>query len=115
MLCNNSFLQGDSFLNSEIYDQVRLMPKYKKLVRTRRNFALMLAGVVFFIYFTFILIIAFSPKTLGITLGSGVTTIGIPMGICIILMCFILTGVYIKKANNEFDSLVNEIKEELTY
>lgn len=64
------------------------------------------------IYYTFILVIAFSPKTLGTPISDGVSTIGIPVGVLIILLCFILTGIYTKRANTEFDALTKEIKED---
>jgi uncharacterized membrane protein (DUF485 family) len=63
------------------------------------------------IYFGFILVIAFAPKLLGTPLFSGsVTTIGIPIGIGVILSAFILTGIYVKRANGEFDELTGRIK-----
>jgi len=39
-----------------------------------------------------------------------VTTIGIPIGMAIILFAFVLTGIYTKRANGEFDDLANKIK-----
>ncbi len=39
-------------------------------------------------------------------------TVGIPVGILIILSAFLLTGLYVRKANGEFDQLNREIVEE---
>ena len=64
------------------------------------------------VYFTFILTIAFNPSALGTPISSdSVTTIGIPIGIAIIIFAFILTGIYTKRANGEFDDLSNKIKQ----
>ena len=42
--------------------------------------------------------------------ADSVTTIGIPIGMIIIVFAFILTGIYTKRANGEFDDLSNKIK-----
>jgi hypothetical protein len=49
----------------------------------------------------------------GCTARPGMTmTVGIPVGILIILSAFVLTGLYVRKANGEFDQLNREIVEE---
>ena len=37
---------------------------------------------------------------------------GIPVGLSVIIIAFVLTGIYTKRANGEFDDLTNQIKEE---
>jgi len=71
-------------MTKEQVEQVRNNPKYQKLVKTRDKFAWTLTIVMLVVYFAFILTIAFSPETLGAKLGSGVMTVGIPVGIAII-------------------------------
>ena len=61
------------------------------------------------IYYGFILILAFTPKSLGASLSGGVTTVGMPVGVLIILSAFVLTGIYVGKANTTFDDLNNQI------
>jgi uncharacterized membrane protein (DUF485 family) len=64
-------------------------------------------------YYAFILVIAFNPKLLAIKIAEGsVISVGIPVGILLILFSFALTGIYVVRANGEFDRLNNEIKEE---
>jgi uncharacterized membrane protein (DUF485 family) len=65
------------------------------------------------VYYAFIMTIAFAPSTLGASLSGGVTTIGIPIGIAIIIIAFALTGIYTKRANSEFDDLINQVKEDI--
>jgi uncharacterized membrane protein (DUF485 family) len=100
-------------MDEKVMDEIENSENYKKLVKERSRFAWKLAGVMLFVYYAFILTIAFSPKTLGASLG-GVMTVGIPVGIFIILFAFLLTGVYTWRANSEFDSLTEKIKEELS-
>lgn len=87
-------------------------PKYRKLVISRSRTAWTLSAAMLAIYLGFILLIAYAPKFLGAPIGSGVTTIGIPIGLSVIVSAFILTGVYVRKANATFDRLTREIVEE---
>jgi uncharacterized membrane protein (DUF485 family) len=45
-------------------------------------------------------------------LGTGVTTIGIPIGLFVIVSAFVLTGIYVSKANSKYDALIRRIVEE---
>ena len=49
------------------------------------------------IYYGFILIVAFAPSVLGIPI-YGVVTLGIPIGVFIIVAAFVLTGIYVRRA-----------------
>ena len=39
------------------------------------------------------------------------STVGIPVGVIVIIIAFVLTGIYVKRANTEFDDLTRKIKE----
>jgi uncharacterized membrane protein (DUF485 family) len=92
-------------------DQVKNNPKFQQLVKARSAFAWKLSIAMLVVYYAFILTIAFSPATLGASMG-GIITVGIPVGVGIIVFAFILTGIYVKRANTEFDTLTQQIKEE---
>ena len=102
-------------MNHEIYEKVRNNPKYIELIKKRSSFAWKLSFLILTVYYVFIMIIAFIPETLGQTIGNSVTTIGMPIGLGIIFLCFILTGIYTSRANNEFDKLNNEIKDDIRF
>ena len=98
-------------MEQNIVDKVKSDPNFHKLVSERSKFAWKLTIAMLIVYFTFILTIAFNPSALGTPLGDDtVTTIGIPVGIIIIVFAFILTGIYVKRANSEFDDLTDKIK-----
>ena len=97
-------------MNQEIYKRVRNNPKFSELVKKRSGLAWKLSAIIFVVYYSFIMLIAFSPETLAQPIGEGVTTIGIPVGISIILLCILLTGIYIRRANSEFDKLIDDIR-----
>ncbi|MEA2073967.1 MAG: DUF485 domain-containing protein [Campylobacterota bacterium] len=99
-------------MNKELVEKIKANPDYQKLVKTRTGFAIKLTISMLVVYFTFILTIAFNPSALGTPMSAdSVTTIGIPIGIAIIVFAFLLTGVYTKRANSEFDDLSNKIKQ----
>lgn len=100
-------------MTNEQLQAIKSNPKYKELISKRSSFAWTLSVIMLVVYFSFILLIAFNPSALGATLSGSVITIGIPVGIAVILIAFILTGVYVKKANSEFDALTEEIKKEV--
>ncbi len=101
-------------LTPEMIEHIKHNPKYQLLVTKRSKFAWTLSIVMLIVYYAFILTIAFDPSALGKPLSeNSVTTIGIPIGIAIILIAFALTGIYVKRANGEFDDLSREVKEEL--
>ena len=39
------------------------------------------------------------------------TTVGIPIGVAVIVAAFVLTGIYVRRANAEFDTLTRQIVE----
>ena len=100
-------------MNKETVARIKNNPKYQELVSKRSRFAWTLSIIMLVVYYAFILAIAFDPAMLGAKRGAGVMTIGIPIGIAIIVISFILAGIYVKKANNEFDAMTQEVKDEL--
>ena len=73
-----------------------------------------MAILMLVIYYGFILIIAYAPQFLAQPIGPGWTmTIGIPIGVGVIVSAFVLTGIFINRANTVFDDLNNQIKEEV--
>jgi len=100
-------------MTKEQIEHVKNNPKYQKLVKERSKFAWTLSIIMLVIYYAFIMTIAFNPAALGTKIGDGVMTIGIPIGIAIIFIAFILAGIYVRRANGEFDQLTKEVREEL--
>jgi len=98
----------------ETVEEIRNNPKYQELVAKRSRFAWTLSILMLLVYYTFIMIIAFKPELLAMPISDGsVISIGIPIGIFIILFSFFITGLYVYRANNTYDVLLDEIKAEL--
>jgi uncharacterized membrane protein (DUF485 family) len=93
--------------------RIRREPLFRELVDKRKHFAWLLSAAMLVIYFGFILVIAFAPKVLGTPIGGGVMTVGIPVGLFVIVSAFVLTGIYVYRANSEFDPITLQIKEKV--
>jgi uncharacterized membrane protein (DUF485 family) len=100
-------------MNDSIYLSIQNSPLFKELVSKRERFAWILSAIMLGLYAAFIFLIAYGPHVLGakISPDSSITW-GIPIGVGLILSAFILTGVYIYRANGEFDDLNKAILKE---
>ena len=83
-------------------------PNYKALVSERTTFGWVLAMLIVVLYYGYIAIVAFSPATLA-TRVSGAITLGLIMGVGLILASILLTGLYVLRANARYDQLTEEI------
>jgi uncharacterized membrane protein (DUF485 family) len=92
--------------------EIEKNPKFQELVSTRKTLGWTLSVLMLVIYFGFILLVAFDKGLLGAPLGAGVTTVGIPVGLAVIISAFVLTGIYVVKANARYDELTRQIVEE---
>jgi uncharacterized membrane protein (DUF485 family) len=86
--------------------------RYLALVRTRSRFAWSLSIVVLIVYFGFVGLVAFNKPLLGRSLFGGATSVGIPVGLGIILLSITLTAVYVRRANGAFDAELAAIRAE---
>ncbi len=85
-------------------------PRFAQLQKERKRLAFILSVLVLCVYFAFILTIAFHPEFLAQTISKdSVITIGIPLGIFVIVFSFLMTGVYVYFANKQFDTYIKEI------
>ena len=88
-------------------------PKYRELVRRRTRFGWLLSAVMLIAYFGYILLIAFDKELLARPIGNGVTSVGIPLGFGIILLGILLTAIYVRRANKEYDALLRSLLEDV--
>jgi len=79
------------------------------LVAERSKLGTTLSIIMIVIYFGFILMVAFAPGFLGASLTGGVTTIGIVIGLAVIISAFALVGFYVNRANGSYDTLTQKI------
>jgi uncharacterized membrane protein (DUF485 family) len=99
-------------MSDQILAHIRANPKYQELKRRRTGFGVFLSILMLLVYYGFIALIAFNKEFLGTPIGSGVTTIGIPIGMGVIVFTIVITGIYVRRANTEFDALSEEVLRE---
>ena len=90
--------------HTDTYAQIRNNPKFQALVAKRNSYSFIMTILMMVVYYGYILLIAFNKEWLGTKIGAGVTTIGIPMGLGVIVFTIVLTVIYVRRANTEFDS-----------
>jgi uncharacterized membrane protein (DUF485 family) len=86
---------------------------FKALVHERTRFGVTLTIVMLVIYYGFILLVAFGKGFLATKIGGGVTTIGMVIGLAVILSAFVLTGIYTQRANSRYDDLAEKLRKDL--
>ncbi len=89
--------------------RIRANPAFHELERKRSSFSWTLAAVMFVVYMAFILLVAFFHSVVAQPIGSGPLTLAFPLGLGVIVLAVVLTGVYVVRANSEFDRLTREI------
>ena len=94
-----------------VVDKIKQLPEYHQLVKQRGRLAWQLSALMLAAYFGFILLVAFSPDFFKTVVWGQYTTIGFPLGVGIILLAFMLTGIYVYRANRHFDALTQHIKQ----
>ncbi|KGT46295.1 MULTISPECIES: DUF485 domain-containing protein [Acinetobacter] len=88
-------------------------PKFKEMVRRKRNLSWTLTAIMLFVYVGFMLLVGYNKEFLLSSISGGVTTWGIPLGLGIIVLSFVLCGVYSYIANNRLDQLNQEAVREV--
>jgi uncharacterized membrane protein (DUF485 family) len=95
-----------------LIDRIQSNPKYLELRRKRNRFGWLLTILMMVVYYGYIALIAFDKPFLAKPIGDGVTSIGIPIGLGVIVFTIVITAIYIRRANGEFDRLTAEILKE---
>jgi uncharacterized membrane protein (DUF485 family) len=98
-------------MNTDLIGRIHRSPKYAELVESRSRFSKTLAIVMLVIYFVFIFLVAFLHSVMAINVG-GVITLAFPLGLLVMASAVVVTGIYVVRANGEYDRLTREIVEE---
>lgn len=97
-------------MSSALYARMRENPKFHALVTTRGRFAWTLSAIVLVLFYGFVMLVAFRPALLGQPVAEGSRlTVGVLVGLCIFVGFWLLTALYVRRANGEFDTLTAEI------
>lgn len=86
--------------------------EFKALVRTRWRVSGVLTVVLFAGYYGFILLVAINRGLLATRVGQS-TTLGIVLGVAVLVGAWLLTAAYVVWANREFDPEVRRLRARL--
>ena len=100
-------------MSDPIIEKIQNHPKYHELQAKRNNFGWLLCILMLIVYYGFIGLIAFNKPFLGQPMGEGVTSLGIPIGMGVIVFTVLITGLYVNRANSEYDALTAQILEDV--
>ena len=94
----------------DVIDRVTANPKFLEFVAVRNRYSVIMTIISAAAYYGFILLVAFQGPWLGTKVGPGMTmSIGVPIGVGVIVFTIILTWIYVRRANSEFDDTSAEI------
>lgn len=97
-------------MQQSLIDPIKRSAEYKTLVASRRRFSFTLTALMVSTFYGFILLIAFAPSLLAKPIYVGATTsVGIVVGISVMLIGFVLTAWYVRRSNRTFDPLMSTL------
>ena len=89
-----------------VLDRITANPKFLEFVAMRSKYSIIMAIISAAAYYGFILLVAFDKEFLAKKIGEGYTmSIGVPIGVGVIAFTVILTWIYVRRANGEFDAI----------
>jgi len=100
-------------MSDHVYERVVAHPKFAELMAKRNRFALLLSAIVLAVYYSFVMVATLAPATFSSPLSEGMTwCLGLAAGFLIQAFAFVMTGIYVRRANGEFDALNRTLIEE---
>jgi uncharacterized membrane protein (DUF485 family) len=103
-------MDGDNRMNPTTLHGIRSNPLFATLVKRRRRYIACLTAITLIPYCGFIVLVGFAPALLAIRFSAdSIVNIGWPIGVALIVGSWCLTGLYVRRANGEFDALTAQI------
>lgn len=96
-------------MTDTVATRIQSHPRYRELRQERNRFGGLLTLLMLVVYYGYIALIAFNKPFLAQPIGNGVTTLGIPIGMFVIVFTVVITGIYVRRANSHYDALTQEI------
>ena len=96
-------------MSDPMVQKIQSHPKYLELRTKRNRLGIFLTALMLIVYYGYIALIAFDKKFLAQPIGTGVTTKDIPIRKSVIILTIVITAIYVRRANGEFDTLTKEI------
>ena len=101
-------------MSDPIVDKIQIHPKYLELKKKRNSFGWLLTILMMVVYYGYIALIAFNKPFLAQRIGDGVMSLGVPIGLGVIIFTVVITAIYVRRANGEFDDLTAAILKDVS-
>ena len=101
-------------MSDPMVEKIQNHPKYQELRKKRNSFGWMLTLLMMLVYYGYIALIAFNKPFLSQRIGEGVTSLGVPIGMGVIIFTILITAIYVRRANSEYDDLTAAILKDVS-
>lgn len=89
-------------------------PKFINMAKRKSRLRWVFSALMFIVYFTFIALIGLNPEAFATPVSSGsFTTWGIYVGLFVIFFAFAITGIYVHKANGEYERMTQSVIDDI--
>jgi len=96
-------------MNDPVIERIQRHPQYQQLRSRRNRMGIFLTLLMMVVYYGYIGLIAFDKAFLAQPVGAGVTSLGIPIGMGVIIFTIVITVIYVRRANSEYDAMTRAI------
>ena len=100
-------------VSAQMRDTILRDPDFLELRRSKDRISLVLTLATMASFYGFIYLLGWQQKWLSQSFSGSINR-GIPLGIGVIILSWILTGVYVRWANSKYDALVERVKAKMT-
>ena len=88
-------------MQTDLTKRIAAHPSYQQLKARRTRFGWWLTGAMLVVYYGFILLVAFDRPLLATRLGDGVMTVGMQLGLAVIVFTIVITAIYVRPLLDE--------------
>ena len=99
-------------MKKDSFFEISSSKEFQHLVASRWKVSLLLTIIMLVMYFGFLILVAFKKELLAMKLSSGLT-LAIPIGIGILVFTWLMTGIYVRWANQSYDKQVEELRKKI--
>lgn len=101
-------------MNQEQLEQIKNHPSFIQMQSKKSKLGLIFTVLTLIVYFGYIIMVGANPDVFATPVAAGkITTIGIYWGLFVIFFSIIITGIYVYKANGEFDALTKKVIDDM--
>lgn len=101
-------------MSDPVVDKIQKHPKYLELRKKRGGFGWLLTILMMVVYYGYVALIAFNKPFLAKPISDGVTSMGVPIGMGVIVFTILITAIYVRRANSEYDDLTAAILKDVS-